>query len=130
MLSGLMHSCTKKALMQQHEQQRPLWTERVFYNQYQTLGAQWTMTLVDANGLYLLELGLLFFAICGTETIRLLLFESGIAKKIDRRAAAAAFLVISTYSSGVEIQKPKRFCLYYCSAGINYCSLFVHRTIA
>jgi len=43
------------------------------------------MTLADANGSYLLELGLLFFAIYGTKTIRLLLFVSGIAKKIEFR---------------------------------------------
>ena len=83
MLSGFMRFCTKKAPMRQHEQQRPFWTERVFLNQYQTLDAQWMTTLVDANGSYLLELGLLFFAICGTKTIRLLLFVSGIAKKIE-----------------------------------------------
>ena len=81
MLSGFMRFCTKKAPMRQHEQQRPFWTERFFYNQYQTLDAQWTMTLADANWSYLLVLGLMFFATCGTKMTRLFLFVSGTAKK-------------------------------------------------
>jgi len=87
MSSGFIRPCTKKSPLQQHEQQRLFWTERVFYNQYQTSDAQWTMTLEDANGSYLVGLEHLFFAIiCATKTIQLLLSGSGTAKKTELRA--------------------------------------------
>jgi hypothetical protein len=31
--------------------------------------------------------------------------------------------------SSVEIQKPRRFCLYWRSSLMSFCSLFVHQTI-